>query len=136
MPDLYRPTLSLLYGRLCELRDDLKRLSTEIEVLVRKNPACTRLMALEGVGPISSVMLFATLGTDEAFVNGRQFSAYLGLTPKQYSSGGKVNLVGPESDTLQPSTAGNLTYRKLFDRSHLRRTLTDRSARMLHISQA
>jgi transposase len=37
---------------------------------------------------------YATLGSGEAFTNGRQFSAYLGLTPKQFSSGGKVNLVG------------------------------------------
>jgi transposase len=94
LPDLYRPTLQLLYQRLCELRDDLKRLTTEIERLVRDNLTCARLMALEGVGPIGSVLLFATLGTGEAFVNGREFSAYLGLTPKQYSSGGKVNLVG------------------------------------------
>jgi len=94
VPDLYRATLSLLYERLCALRDDVKRLTIEVETLVRQNPACQRLMALEGVGPIGSVLLFATLGTGEAFVNGRQFSAYLGLTPKQYSSGGKVNLVG------------------------------------------
>ena len=94
LPDLYRPTLHLLYQRLCDLRDDLKRLNSEIETLVKQNPACERLTALEGVGPIGSVLLFATLGTGEAFVNGRQFSAYLGLTPKQYSSGGKVNLVG------------------------------------------
>lgn len=94
LPDMYRRTLNLLYGWLCELHDDLKRLNTEIESLVRQNPACERLMALEGVGPVGSVLLFATLGTGEAFVNGRQFSAYLGLTPKQYSSGGKVTLVG------------------------------------------
>ena len=94
LPDLYRPTLHLLYQRLCDLRDDLQRLNSEIEILVKQNPACERLTALEGVGPIGSVLLFATLGTGEAFVNGRQFSAYLGLTPKQYSSGGKVNLVG------------------------------------------
>jgi transposase len=94
LPDVYRPTLSLLYGRLCELRDDIKRLNGEIERLVQQNPVCARLTALEGVGPIGSVLLFATLGTGQAFTNGRQFSAYLGLTPKQYSSGGKVNLVG------------------------------------------
>ena len=94
LPDLYRPTLHLLYQRLCDLHDDLKRLNSAIETLVKQNPACERLTALEGVGPIGSVLLFATLGTGEAFVNGRQFSAYLGLTPKQYSSGGKVNLMG------------------------------------------
>ena len=94
LPDLYRPTLHLLYGRLCDLREDLERLNREIEVLVQANPVCRRLTALEGVGPIGSVLLYATLGTGEAFANGRQFSAYLGLTPKQFSSGGKVNLVG------------------------------------------
>ncbi len=94
LPDLYRPTLNLLYGRLCDLRDDIKRLNSEIQMLVQQNPVCQRLTALEGVGPISAVLLYATLGTGEAFANGRQFSAYLGLTPKQFSSGGKVNLVG------------------------------------------
>ena len=94
LPDLYRPTLNLMYRLLCDLRDDIKHLNDQIEKYVKHNPACDRLTALEGVGPIGSVLLFATLGTGEAFVNGRQFSAYLGLTPKQYSSGGKVNLVG------------------------------------------
>jgi len=94
LPDLYRPTLNRLYGRLCDLREDLEQLNREIEVLVQSNPVCRRLMALEGIGPIGSVLLYATLGTGEAFVNGRQFSAYLGLTPKQFSSGGKVNMVG------------------------------------------
>ena len=94
LPDLYRPTLNLLYRQLCDLREDIKHLDGQIETWVKQHPACERLTALEGVGPIGSVLLFATLGTGEAFVNGRQFSAYLGLTPKQSSSGGKVNLVG------------------------------------------
>lgn len=94
LPDLYRPTLSLLYRRLCELRADLKQLNQTIETLVNQHETCRRLTGLEGVGPIGAVLLFATLGTGEAFANGREFSAYIGLTPKQYSSGGKVNLVG------------------------------------------
>jgi transposase len=40
------------------------------------------------------VLLYATLGCGEAFTNGRHFSAFLGLTPKQINSGGKVNLIG------------------------------------------
>ena len=51
-------------------------------------------MALEGVGPIGALLLYATLGTGEAFKSGREFSAYLGLTPKQFSSGGKTNIIG------------------------------------------
>ncbi len=40
------------------------------------------------------MLLFATLGTGEAFASGREYSAYLGLTPKQHSSGGKTSIVG------------------------------------------
>ncbi len=94
LPDLYRPTLHRLYLRLCDLREDLGFLDQQIKELVKQNPSCERLTAMEGVGPISAILLFATLGTGEAFRNGRQFSAYLGLTPKQYSSGGKTNIVG------------------------------------------
>ncbi len=94
LPDLYRPTLNLLYGRLITIKDDIDVLNKQIATLVKQNVACDRLTRLEGVGPISSVLLYATLGTGEAFVNGRQFSAYLGLTPKQYSSGGKTVLIG------------------------------------------
>ncbi len=83
-----------MYGRLCSLRDDIEFLDRQIAVLVKENDACCRLSELEGIGPIGSILLFATLGTGEAFKNGREFSAYLGLTPKQFSSGGKTNLVG------------------------------------------
>ncbi len=94
LPDMYRPTLHRLYLRLCDLREDLVFLDQQIKELVKQHPSCERLMAMEGVGPISSILLYATLGTGEAFKNGREFSAYLGLTPKQYSSGGKTNIVG------------------------------------------
>ena len=94
LPDLYRPTLNLLYGRLITIKDDIDVLNKQIAAIVKQNIACDRLTKLEGVGPISSVLLYATLGTGEAFANGRQFSAYLGLTPKQYSSGGKTVLIG------------------------------------------
>jgi transposase len=94
LPDLYRPTLQLLYGRLITLKADIDGLNEQLNALVKQNDACVRLSHIEGIGPIGSVLLYATLGTGEAFANGRQFSAYLGLTPKQYSSGGKTNMIG------------------------------------------
>lgn len=51
------------------------------------------------VDSIGAVLLFATLGTGEAVANGRRFSAYLGLTPKQHSSAGKVKLIGINKKT-------------------------------------
>lgn len=94
VPDMFRPTLSLMYERLIQVKQDIDQLTQEIESLVKANDACKRLLDIEGVGPISAVLLYATLGSGEAFHNGREFSAYIGLTPKQYSSGGKTNLIG------------------------------------------
>ncbi len=94
VPDMYRPTLHRLYGRFLELRDDIESMNVEVKELVKQHPACKRLTALEGVGPISAVLLYASLGTGEAFSGGREFAAYLGLTPRQFSSGGKTNIVG------------------------------------------
>ena len=94
LPDMYRPTLNLLYHRLCQLKEDIDLLDLQIKSLVKQNQNCNELTAIEGVGPISAVLLFSTLGSGEAFQSGREFSAYLGLTPKQYSSGGKTTMVG------------------------------------------
>jgi transposase len=94
LPDIYRPTLARLYERFCRLREDIQFLDKQIACLVKQNEPCRHLTEMEGVGPISAILLFATLGTGEAFKNGREFSAYIGLTPKQYSSGGKTNIIG------------------------------------------
>jgi transposase len=94
LPDMYRPTLRVLYRRLLRLKEELVELDQQILCLVKQHIACKELTAMEGVGPISAVLLYATLGNGEVFKNGRQFAAYVGLTPKQYSSGGKTNLIG------------------------------------------
>ena len=94
LADIYQPTLARLYERFCRLREDIQFLDKQIACLVKQNEPCRHLTEMEGVGPISAILLFATLGTGEAFKNGREFSAYIGLTPKQYSSGGKTNIIG------------------------------------------
>ncbi len=94
VPDMYRSTLHRLYVRFLELREDIQSMNVEIKELVKQHPGCSRLTALEGVGPISAVLLYASLGTGEAFSGSREFAAYLGLTPRQLSSGGKTNIVG------------------------------------------
>ena len=94
VPHIFRSTLQLMYRRLLGLKEDLDVLTRQIEQLVQANDACKRLLDIEGVGPISAVLLYATLGTGEAFHSGKEFSAYIGLTPKQYSSGGKTKLIG------------------------------------------
>jgi transposase len=62
--------------------------------LVKNHSVCSRSTALEGVGPIGAMSLHATIGSGAAFSKGREVSAYVGLTPRQYSSGGKASIVG------------------------------------------
>ena len=94
VPHPFRPALHLMYQRLLKIKEDIDNLMHQIEQLVNANESCRRLLDIEGVGPISAVLLYATLGSGEAFKTGREFSAYIGLTPKQYSSGGRKNLIG------------------------------------------
>jgi transposase len=94
VPDMFRATLHRMFERYLLLKEDIDFLNEQIKQLVKQYDPCRRLMDLEGVGPIGAILVFATLGTGQAFKNGREFSAYIGLTPKQYSSGGKTNLIG------------------------------------------
>ncbi len=94
LPDLYRPTLHRMYSRLLELREDIQVMTKEVDRLAKNHPVCKKLMALEGVGPIGALLLYATMGSGAAFSGSREFAAYLGLAPRQYSSGGKTNIVG------------------------------------------
>ncbi|MCP3851223.1 MAG: IS110 family transposase [Gammaproteobacteria bacterium] len=91
---IYHPTLARLFERFHQLQDDIKFIDEQIKFYVKENNSYSRLTAMEGVGPISGILLFATPGTGEAFKNRREFSAYIGLIPKQYSSGSKANIIG------------------------------------------
>ena len=64
--------------------------------LFKANPVCQRLAKVEGVGPITATALVAA-GDAKTFKNGRQRAAWLGLVPRQYSSGGKQTLLGISS---------------------------------------
>jgi transposase len=94
LPDLYRLTLQRVYARLLESREDIEVMTREGHALVKQHPVCSRLLALEGVGPIGALLLYATMGSGTAFSKGREFAAYLGLAPRQHSSGGNTSIVG------------------------------------------
>jgi transposase len=61
-------------------------------VLARADSGCERLMSVPGVGPIISSAMVAAIGAGDAFSKGRDFAAWLGLTPLQRSTGGKQKL--------------------------------------------
>lgn len=70
----------------------INTVSSEIETIARTNADCKRMMSVPGVGPIVSTATVAAIGTGDLFCKGRDFGAWLGLVPKQMSTGGRTIL--------------------------------------------
>ncbi len=78
-----------LYEDWCGLDERIETVTGEIEKLSHAEATCQRLMSVPGIGPIISTGIVAAIGTGEAFERGRDFGAWLGLVPRQYSTGGR-----------------------------------------------
>jgi transposase len=74
------------------LDDRIEAISQEIKAISEADEECRRLMSVPGIGPIISSAIVAAIGTGDAFTRGRDFAAWLGLVPRQYSTGGKTVL--------------------------------------------
>jgi transposase len=72
-----------------QLNDRIETITKEIEQLSLREASCQRLMSVPGIGPLISTGLVAAIGTGEAFERGRDLGAWLGLVPRQYSTGGR-----------------------------------------------
>ena len=70
----------------------IDHLSDEITALARQDAGCARLMSVPGIGPIISSAMVAAIGTGDVFSKGRDFAAWLGLVPKQISTGDRTIL--------------------------------------------
>jgi transposase len=76
------------------LEDQIAFYQEKLETLATTHPECQRLMTIPGIGPITATALIAAVGDVGVFKNGRQFAAWLGLVPKQHSTGGQSHLLG------------------------------------------
>jgi transposase len=92
LPGLARETFADLLEQLRALDVRVVHYDRRIETLAREMESARRLMAIAGIGPITATALVATVGDAKVFSHGRQFAAWLGLTPRQHSSGGKSKL--------------------------------------------
>ena len=90
----FRALLNGLRDDLTHLDKRLAALDQEIEDIAKNDPMAKRLQQLRGVGPLVATALLATVGNGDQFSKGRQMAASIGLTPKQFSSGGKDRLLG------------------------------------------
>jgi transposase len=87
----------LFWKLLQEFVDLEKRIASyqeRLEGLATTHPECQRLMTIPGIGAITATALVAAVGDVGVFKNGRQFAAWLGLVPKQHSTGGQTRLLG------------------------------------------
>jgi len=92
IPDLVRTCLTALRIQLDTLKQQIRILDRRLLVWHRANETCRRLDAIPGVGPALATALVASVADPKAFRSGRDFSAWIGLVPKQNSSGGKERL--------------------------------------------
>ena len=91
---LARELLTLAVGHLQSLDEKIAELDTRVGHLAREDANCRRLSEIPGVGPIIATGALAAAGDLRLFDSGRSFAAWLGLTPRQHSTGGKQRLLG------------------------------------------
>jgi transposase len=103
----FRVTLCELRDQLIALDNSIKTFDQKIAVIANNHPVCKKIQTLMGIGPITATAVYATVGDGKQFPSGRHFGAWVGLTPRQHSSGGKEVL-------LNISKCGNAYLRTLF----------------------
>lgn len=91
---LFREILYGLSDELRRLEERLTAYDAKIAHLGAQSQVCQRLMTIPGVGPLTATALAAAVGDAKVFANGREMSAWLGLVPRQCSTGGKPKLLG------------------------------------------
>lgn len=94
LTELARELFADLYEQLKEMNQQVNRYDYKLEKLSSQSELCRRLTQMPGVGALSATAMLAAVGDAKVFKNGRQMAAWLGLVPRQYSSGGKSLLLG------------------------------------------
>jgi len=94
LPGAMRNLIDRLTVNLKEMDRQARELEAQIQQWHREHAASRKLAEIPGLGPITASAIVATVGDAREFKNGRQLAAWMGLVPKQHSSGGKQNLLG------------------------------------------
>ena len=102
-----RLLLAQLQLELDHLHVRIEEADAVIQLTAGENEACRRLVAIPGVGPVTATAIIAAIGNGAAFAKGREFAAWLGLVPREHTTGGKQKLLGI-------SKRGNRYLRRLF----------------------
>ena len=107
IPEAVRASLRPIVTQIKHLDSAIKQIDAEIAAGAKADRVASRLMTIPGIGPVTASALAATVGDPASFSGPREFAAFLGLVPRQNSSGGKTKL-GPITKM------GNQYLRKLL----------------------
>ena len=91
--DIMKALCDEISDELIAIDERIKKCDIKIQAIASTNPTCQRLLTAPGVGPLTATILLTVLSNPALFKNGRHFAAFLGLVPKQYSSGEKQRLL-------------------------------------------
>lgn len=89
-----RNLLAMLWNEWKDLESQLEEMNDEVERIASRDAACMRLRQILGIGPLVATAIVAAIGNGAAFHKGRELAAWLGMVPRQYSTGGKARLYG------------------------------------------
>lgn len=91
---LFRALLNDIYSEIIHSDKRIKILEDKLALLSKHNEDCQRLLTIPGVGPLTATALVCAIGDVRVFNSGRELAAWLGLVPRQHSTGGKPTLMG------------------------------------------
>lgn len=94
LPGSFRLLIDRLVEHLKLLHQQVEEIEVQIKAWHRASDASRRLEKVPGIGPLTATAMVASVGDAKNFDNGRQFAAWLGVVPRQHSSGGKPTLLG------------------------------------------
>jgi len=102
-----RSLIAILWSEWKLVQKQIEDLDLELERISSSDAGCTRIRQIPGIGPVTATAIVAAIGNGAAFRKGRDFAAWLGIVPRQYSTGGKAKLLGI-------SKRGNVYLRKVL----------------------
>ena len=104
---LMRNLIDVLWGEWKTVEQQIKGLSDELQRIADSDAGCIRIQQIPGIGPVVATAIVAAIGNGAAFRKGRDFSTWLGIVPKQHTTGDKARLLGI-------SKRGNTYLRKIL----------------------
>lgn len=107
LTSMLRNMIGILWDKWKTVEQQIDELTDKLEQIAARDAGCCRIRQIPGIGPIVVTAIVAAIGNGAAFRKGRDFAAWLGLVPRQYSTGGKTKLRGI-------SKRGNIYLRKIL----------------------